>query len=621
MSIELHKLVLADLAARKNGWEEKQRLWYEMRHDGLPRQNMPFPGASDLHFPLIDSQVEKLKPFFAAQIWGNDTLATFVSLQAEQAQAATVAAWFDYKLRQKTNWFEESQCAIDHMVLGGKAIIKVRWNTAKKALEFDAIDPLFVVVPPQTKDIQTADRVTHILQLSVEAYKADSRFNQDAEVIARIKGKGAGGEGTTKEDTKYSREGITHGHDAEQIVLWETYVRKDGAIIVETTAPTAPDVEVRAPFKLVEPYSEIPLFELHFEIKDKGYYSARGVAERVAAHEAYLTRLWNEKADAMTFLNRPIFTHEGPANSNLNQFRLIPGQIAPNNLRKVDMGSVPFDFDQEMANTRTLAEYQVAMPDFGLGRQGNQKDSRTAAEINAMTGLMAQTTDQRAVIFRRCVARIYTLAWHLLRAFDREELDFYQRESDARGVVTPEALAATYQLEVSGSVDNWNRQARQQRALARLETYGKNPFCNLAELFKHVLEEDDPRLVRRLFQDPQMRTAEQGEDQAQEITILREGYPARVLPADDDAVHLDIVLAKLELILQHNIPETPTALKMYQDHAAAHLQQMQQRKDPRLPQYLQRAQAIGQALLARSQQQAAAVPAVQPAAPQPEGIL
>src|SRR4051794_5648773 len=65
-------------------WERKQRMYYLMRHDGLRRRNKPFPTAADLHFPLIDMNIRKAKPFWTAQATSTERLASFVALQQQQ---------------------------------------------------------------------------------------------------------------------------------------------------------------------------------------------------------------------------------------------------------------------------------------------------------------------------------------------------------------------------------------------------------------------------------------------------------------------------------------------------------------------------------------------------------
>jgi FMN phosphatase YigB (HAD superfamily) len=56
-----HDDIMAALTARKH-WEQRQATWYQMRHDGLRRRNKPWPNAADMHYPLADGIIEKLKP-------------------------------------------------------------------------------------------------------------------------------------------------------------------------------------------------------------------------------------------------------------------------------------------------------------------------------------------------------------------------------------------------------------------------------------------------------------------------------------------------------------------------------------------------------------------------------
>jgi hypothetical protein len=294
--------------------------------------------------------------------------------------------------------------------------------------------------------------------------------------------------------------------------------------------------------------------------------------------------------DAMTFLNRPIFTQDG-AMTNPQNIRLVPGQIVPNNLRAVQMPNVPIDFDREMVNVRMTAEYLEAMPDFGIGQQLNTRDRRTATEVSASASLMNVSVDMKGNIFRHALARLYTYAWAILRTYRSRDLEFYLNDEAAS--VPPEALRQDYLIQPGGSPDAWNKTARMQRAVARYQMLRGDPYTNKGELTKSLLEADDPRLVRRLWQDPQTAAADQQEDQAMELAILEKGYPARVKPADDDVVHIQIALGRLQqngVMVQkgweHPIPQI--GLARIQEHLAAHLEQLRQRS----PQQAKAAQAM-----------------------------
>ena len=71
---KLNAEVLQDLADR-SVWDTRQRMFYEMRHHGLRRKNKPWPGASDVHFPLVDTTISELKPAYFQQLFATDLIA------------------------------------------------------------------------------------------------------------------------------------------------------------------------------------------------------------------------------------------------------------------------------------------------------------------------------------------------------------------------------------------------------------------------------------------------------------------------------------------------------------------------------------------------------------------
>src|SRR5438270_1372531 len=110
-----------EVISARSGWEQKQRLYTKMRHEGLRRQNKPFPAAADLHFPLIDMNIRKAKPFWTAQATSTERLASFVALCQQQQPLTTAAAdFFDWELKQNTVFLPELVRAIDTMCLRGR---------------------------------------------------------------------------------------------------------------------------------------------------------------------------------------------------------------------------------------------------------------------------------------------------------------------------------------------------------------------------------------------------------------------------------------------------------------------------------------------------------------------
>lgn len=576
---DVHKLILDDIRQRTT-WEERQRVWFDMRHNGLRRRNKPFPGAADLHFPLADGFIEKLKPFYFQQLFATETLASFISWK-DQAEDETsrAAYWFDYKLKQKSNLETEILTTIDDMLMSGRPVLKVFWDATKKAVQFDAITPTNVIVPFYTKELQDADRLVHVMTLSEGQYKAREDYKQDADFIKRIKGKGTAldGTSTTLEQTKQRREGITFGKDDEEIIVWEVYTRDaERNWQIDTFSPLAPEEAIRARFKLAYRHGMLPFIDFPREIKDKGYYSPRGIPEIVAPHETSLNKMWNEKHDCMTFYNRPMFTSEKeiPNSSNI---RMLPGAILPYAIQAVQLGSPPINFDEEMNSTRSVAEQRINIPDFGIGDPNAASDAKTATEVNKIGQEQSMAIDLNARIFRKCLTNIYRQAWSLLLQYDQDTRFIFE---DQPSNIDEGALHDEYLISPNGSADSWNKGVQLQKAVARKQLLGTSPYVDQSQLDKSLLELDDPRLVRRLWVDPNHEQADQAKQQAMEIPAIAQGYPIPVDPSDDDAIHVQTALQWAEAQGNKGAPLDPHAIAALKQHIGAHVQQAI-KKDPK----------------------------------------
>ena len=165
---------------QRETWENRQRLFYQARYFGVRRKVKPWPTAADLHVQLIDTAIEKLKPSFVNSAIGNDILSSFVPMR-QQLTPLTVSAerWFDYNMRERTNFQKEIVSVIDNLLLYGRGVSKVIWNEDKKRIEFEAIDPFHIIVPSYTKEFKDADFIVHIISTSVDSYKANPLYKQD----------------------------------------------------------------------------------------------------------------------------------------------------------------------------------------------------------------------------------------------------------------------------------------------------------------------------------------------------------------------------------------------------------------------------------------------------------
>ena len=556
MSESIYDLVIDDIKSRAQ-WETRQGVWYQMRNDGLRRKSKPWPNASDLHFPLIDTTINKLKPAFFQQAMGLDVLATFVPMRSQLAGFTTAAEhWFSYKMHEKTNYATEVMSWIDHMLVTGHSVMKTYWNPETKQVEFQAIDPMYVIVPPWTKEIKTADRITQVMPMSLETYKRAGLYDTSKSTIDRIQSGKIEDSGII-DNLKYDkeiREGITHSIDKDQIIVWEVYSHdEDGKWVMECFSPQAPDIPLRDTMEVPFDHDNPPFVSCKYEITDGGWFSPRGVCEILAPFEASLTKVWNEKMDASTLFNKPLFKAERDLPNSVN-LRLNPGQILPFGIAPVQMPNTPMDFDKDMMQTQSIAEQRVTVPDYGLMAD---RDRRTATEIESVNAQAQQNMDLRLRLFRQALGDLFRQAFSILLQFDKKSLQYRFLEDSL--TVDPKALHDEYQLEPRGGMDMVSKAMLLNKAVQRKQLFMNSPWINQVELDKSILELEDPSLIPRLVQDPNQKEGDEVTDEKKILPALLVGEQIPVQQGQDYRVRIGVIMQFLEKSSQGGMQFSPQA--------------------------------------------------------------
>src|SRR5262245_6626421 len=285
MDRELFAKICSDVQDRST-WANRQPLWYKLRREGARRGNKPFPKASDKHFPLIDIGIRKLKPVFSNQIFAQSNLADFLSKDPrDTADMAEIAWWFDYKLKEESNFEEEMELTAEFSFLYGRGVVKCYWDEDDKHLDFCAIEPLYIIVPDSTKDLQSAPYLVHVQHLSKWDYlhgpNADLYPKKDDAFLKRILGSGQANEDSDEDlllSAQRVSDGVTHSTDDDTIVIWEVYEREsDKKTTVHTISPLQANTDIRDPFEVPYDLGGHPFVDLPFEKLGESYYRVRCV--------------------------------------------------------------------------------------------------------------------------------------------------------------------------------------------------------------------------------------------------------------------------------------------------------------------------------------------------------
>lgn len=552
---KLHSSIL-DAVKQRSPWELRQTKWYELRHGTLKRKEKPFKGASDRTFPLIDTQIDKLKPMFLQQALGMDVVASFVPMRQQLAAYTKVAEdWFNYKIREKTNFSEEILSWIDYTLMSGRGVLKCFWNPGSKQIEFEAIDPLYFLVPTYTSKLQETDWCVQVMPMSVDAYRRmaeDMDWDSSESTIKKIRGNPQDQQvPNVSQDVaaKQIREGITYTTIEDQVIVWEVYKKQtNGSWVVYTYSPAAPDLNLRDPMEIPYDHGMAPFVDFPYEIKDKGWFSPRGVCELLSPYQLSITAMWNNQHDAMRFYNQPLFRAEKEIPNSIN-LRFQPGQILPYGIAPVQMPQPPMSWAQAINDTRGIAEQRIGSPDFGMSAaMGTGSDRRTAEEIKSINAQSMQSGDLRARLFRMSLGKLYRMAWSLYMQYDRESLQYRFAEDSLQA--DPAALHDQYEMEPKGGLDMVSRQMLMAQAVTRKQLFANSPWIDQQELDKSILENDDPSLIKRLIIQPGAKQQNELEDEAKTIPTLLIGVPVPAKPGQDYAGRIGVIMQWLNGAMQ-----------------------------------------------------------------------
>jgi hypothetical protein len=583
MSKALYESANRMLLARLR-WEQKQRTFYTMRHDGLPRTNKPFPSAADGHVAVIDNAIRKNKPFLVGQLTSGNRLCQFVSLKQQvEALSDAAADFYDFLTFNRSTLMDEMDCVFDTCYLRGRGVIKCTVDPLDDyALKDEAIDPLFILMPQEADDFEDADEFVHVRQFTVAKYmRLDQRWKKDDVTIQKIRGQPAANINVIIQQ-KRLQEGINYTSNTEQILVWEHWKKTQGGHTVSYYSPLSPEIELRQPhgnpFKTGGKES-VPFFSFPMEKKDKGWYAVRGLGELLAPDEQFATKIVNEWADYMTFSNRPIYSGDKEI-TNAANYRWQPGEYIPGNIHSVQQSAPPMSFSEMLMLSRGMAEEKAQSPDFGItsseGQNTNGGKPRTATENDRIAALQQTGGNYQASIQRRVLARMHRHRWGLIVQFKQRDFAYYA--AGQIGTLPEQALHDQYLITPDGSPEGWNPVLKFQKAMAALQAFAGNPNVDMEVLTQAALNAYDGRIALKAFTPTNMKGASEYEDQAMEILLLNAmpPFPVTVDPKQDQPSRIKCIIDWMHAAGKLGVPVNPLGKQRVHQNLVQRLQILKQ---------------------------------------------
>jgi len=270
------------------------------------------------------------------------------------------------------------------------------------------------------------------------------------------------------------------------------------------------------------------------------------------------------------------------------------------------MPAPAISFDQEINFARGTSEQLAMMPDFGTQDPGSPPGRpRTATENNRIAQLQQVGTNDNGFLFREDLAACYRHMWGLMLQFKRQKLTYLTGQK--LHTLPEQALHDQYLVMPAGATDQWDRQIRVQRAQARLQMFKGAPNVDQDELTREALAADDPIFAERAFLPSGQKAASEAEDEAVEIGILQDGFPAAVKPDEDHATRIHVLAGWLQKQQMTGAAVDPIARQRVQEHLMVHWQYLRKINPDAARQVAQQ--------LAQQEQQAAQAEAPGPGLP------
>jgi len=564
-----HKAAILEDIGNRSTWATKDAEILKRRMGKRKkRKTKPYPGAPNGVVPIVDDVTrdktdQEISMVCNAPLYANAIVlrqGVPAELRAQLEMAFDTYLRHIIHLRAKLEEFTDAKNARGFGVMKTVRTTDPRWGEVP---DCEALDLRDVVVPTQCRDVQRAERVTHILRLSPRELRdrAERKKWQNVERVIRAAASEDRGTGDTEEADALSETaqlvGITtSGQHSKTVVVWEHYhyaVRWDvehargrplavGERCVTVFAPDAPEwplsvypwreedtleppegeelaAEVAAAAakgrdperaRLVKgPARPWPFVQGRFENRSRYYYDSRGVGQLVMDEQIFATGSLNAKQTMLDYYQQPLLEGGTPNSGNIS---FEPGSFLPEGVKFAQPPPVPpqFDFDvdqhRRVASQRCNGGAHLWSGEMARTRKV-QKTATEVAEESAQQGMASSASVDRA---NDPLAELYQQLWDDLRRMQKP------LPIIAYGDYLGETTAQVYGLPVlwvpASSAKTLNpemQRRRGQEVLAFLTQYKDVAPIRFVEALRDVVAHWDPVRAHRWLGDPNQAEGQQ----------------------------------------------------------------------------------------------------------------
>lgn len=473
-----------------------------------------------------------------------------------------------------------------------------------------------LIVPYRTQDLQTTPRVTRQYWLTYEQIL--DKVKNDAwditeEELEQIKATMTGqrieqhdqnstlanqkdaqiGEQDSGQNVAINNKGLGKSYTPEpfidnRILIFEMFCRDnvsdEGTSEVIYQIPYCLEKVVRSEY-LEErfPHGRRPFSALHCT-KLSGWWYGVSWGELLLPINVEVNSIVNMVNEAQELINNPWGVYVPHANTVDPEIieNIEPGQLIPvgdiNGIAFPTFPQQPLANLQEIDTLLLYADKLTMAPQAG-GSSQVRNNPRTARAQLALLSEASMKTDMMITNFQRggwreLIHQIHALYMH----FGPDEKFFYVTGQEQPERITQEQMRGRYEYKFSGNTINTNREAQRIMFMQLYQAVIGDPLMAqdldarqqlIDALFKFFGEGLNLKVPQLPGRGADMRMPL---DQMSEIRMMQQGIPVQVIPADDDAAHLNVIMRFMQSPEIENWESWATALLAA--HAVEHRNQM-----------------------------------------------
>ncbi len=526
---KLRDLIIDDIQDRKPWFETCSTVRAKRMSEKKAVKKYPYPGAPNFVVPIIDDIVRRKVSEELSMMLNAQKICHFMPMTVDAFNISDIIEdAFNWLLRFNLKARSKLESIIDCKNEIGISVAKLVDNfnviPNQNCPDFVWVDPFDFVIPWDSKTIEDADRMVHVIRLTERELR--ERGSQKAwknidELISKAKEGGTSDSEYEEYKNRYGSrtdmKGIaTSSSDKSYYTLWEIYTyRKEGGGIfdknpdsddktylgssrwVYVMSPEFPEIDI---MDYQYDWDKWPFVQFKYECRTDKFYESRGCGQLCLDEQIYATQCKNMKSVFLEYAGKPLFTGKVQNSQNIS---FTPGSILPEGITPVNLPNVPTAFDYDINSSYMMSEKRcgTAMQSLTGGRAGIQGGKKTATEVEAEMNISGVTNTDSVERNNEPLQELFSKIWDRLSK-RMIIFPFMSDDKPEEPIKLLTAYSAKWALMPSGNTSTANPLLMKKQVEAIAPMLLQSPFGNQYEIYKMLVSIINPKLVPKLLIDP-----------------------------------------------------------------------------------------------------------------------